>query len=79
MQTCKSILSRVRRLAGLKQYELAERLGVTHSTVAQKEGKSNKGLSVNSLIKTLEALDVKARLVVEFEDGHKETFRVTEK
>jgi transcriptional regulator with XRE-family HTH domain len=79
MRPLKGILRRVRLLSGLTQTDLGAALGITPSAVSKKERVCDENLTIHSLADTFEVLGVKARLVVEFEDGHKETFRVTEK
>lgn len=76
---CQDILRRCRRLAGLTQTEMAKRVGITAGGYSHRECDVDKEIRFPTLTTSLDAMNIKARLVVELEDGTKESFRITEK
>lgn len=68
-------VSRVRRLMGISQTEMAQILGTSKSAMSHRE--SQKNTTVKTLMETLDGLGVKARLVVELPNGEKTTFKWT--
>ena len=76
---CRDILRRCRRLAGLTQSEMAKRVGITTTAYSHRECDTQMSSRVSTLATSLNAMNIKARLVVELEDGTKESFRIKEK